>query len=48
MDFVKETYGAENIALAVLHKDETTEHMHVIIKPINPKTKKKTWCRLAF
>lgn len=40
MDFVKETYGAENIALAVLHKDETTEHMHVIIKPINPKTKK--------
>lgn len=40
MDFVRETYGAENIALAVLHKDETTEHMHVIIKPINPKTKK--------
>ena len=40
MDFVKETYGAENIALAVLHKDETTDHMHVIIKPINPKTKK--------
>lgn len=40
MEFVKKTYGAENIALAVLHKDETTQHIHVIVKPINPKTQK--------
>ncbi|MBU9284166.1 plasmid recombination protein, partial [Burkholderia multivorans] len=40
MDFARKEWGANNIALAVLHKDETTPHIHVIFKPVNPKTKK--------
>lgn len=40
MDFARKEFGADNIAVAVLHKDETTPHIHVIFKPVNPKTKK--------
>lgn len=40
MKFVEREVGRENIALAVLHMDETTPHIHVIFKPVNPKTKK--------
>jgi len=40
IDFAKKKFGAENIALAVVHLDETTPHMHIIFKPVNPKTKK--------
>jgi len=40
LEFAKKEFGAENIALAVVHNDETTPHMHVIFKPVNPKTKK--------
>ncbi|MCA8484830.1 plasmid recombination protein [Burkholderia multivorans] len=40
MEFARKEFGADNIALAVLHKDETTPHIHVIFKPVNPKTKK--------
>lgn len=40
MTFARKEFGADNIALAVLHKDETTPHIHVIFKPVNPKTKK--------
>lgn len=38
--FAKKEFGAENIALMVTHNDERTKHMHVIFKPVNPKTKK--------
>lgn len=37
-EFAKKTFGEENIALAVVHSDETTEHLHLIFKPVNPKT----------
>ena len=38
--FACKTFGKENIALAVVHNDETTPHMHLIFKPVNPKTGK--------
>lgn len=40
MEFINKEFGAANIALAILHLDERTPHLHVIFKPINPKTKK--------
>lgn len=39
-EFAKKTFGEENIALAVVHNDETTPHIHIIFKPVNPKTQK--------
>lgn len=39
-EFAKKEFGEDNIALAVVHLDETTPHMHIIFKPVNPKTKK--------
>jgi len=39
-EFAKKTFGEDNIALAVVHRDETTPHMHIIFKPVNPKTQK--------
>lgn len=40
MEFAQEEFLAKNIALAVLHMDESTPHIHVLWKPVNPKTKK--------
>lgn len=40
MTFAKKEFGEDNIALAVIHLDETTPHIHLIFKPVNPKTKK--------
>lgn len=40
MDFARKEFGEDNIALAVLHMDETTPHIHLIFKPVNPKTNK--------
>lgn len=38
--FAQKEFGADNIALAVVHRDETTDHLHLIFKPVNPKTGK--------
>lgn len=34
IDWLKKTYGAENIVAATLHMDETTPHIHASIVPI--------------
>lgn len=39
-EFAKQQFGENNIALAVVHNDETTPHIHIIFKPVNPKTQK--------
>ena len=39
-EFIKKEFGEENLALVVVHNDETTKHIHVIFKPVNPNTKK--------
>jgi len=39
-EFAKRQFGEDNIALAVVHNDETTPHLHLIFKPVNPKTQK--------
>jgi len=39
-EFAKRQFGEDNIALAVVHNDETTPHFHLIFKPVNPKTGK--------
>jgi hypothetical protein len=39
-EFAKKEFGEANIVLAVVHNDETTPHIHVIFKPVNPKTLK--------
>jgi len=38
--YAQKFLGKDNIALAVLHVDETTPHIHIIFKPVNPHTKK--------
>lgn len=40
MEFAKEEFLEKNIAMAILHNDETTPHIHIIFKPVNPKTNK--------
>ncbi len=40
IEFAKKEFGEHNIALAVVHNDETTRHMHIVFKPVNPKTGK--------
>lgn len=32
-----DTFGEDNIVLAVTHEDETTPHVHIILTPITPK-----------
>lgn len=39
-DFLSERYGAENIINAVVHKDETTPHMHCAFVPVVEDKKK--------
>ena len=34
--FVKKRYGEENVISAVVHKDETTPHLHINFVPITP------------
>jgi hypothetical protein len=34
IDWLKKTYGAENVAAATLHMDETTPHIHASVVPI--------------
>ncbi|KAA6318393.1 Plasmid recombination enzyme [termite gut metagenome] len=34
VDWLKQTFGAENLVSAVLHRDETTPHIHATIVPI--------------
>ena len=36
VNFVKKRYGKENIISAVVHKDETTPHLHINFVPITP------------
>jgi hypothetical protein len=40
MEFAKAEFLEKNIAMAILHNDETTPHIHIIFKPVNPKTNK--------
>lgn len=40
IEFAKAEFLEKNIALAVLHQDESTPHIHIIFKPVNPKTNK--------
>lgn len=40
LDFIKKEFGEDNLALVVVHNDERTKHIHVIFKPVNPKTNK--------
>ncbi|KAA6343153.1 Plasmid recombination enzyme [termite gut metagenome] len=34
VDWLKQTFGADNVVSAVLHRDETTPHIHATIVPI--------------
>lgn len=36
VNFVKKRYGEENMISAVVHKDETTPHLHINFVPITP------------
>ena len=36
LEWVKETFGADNIVLAVTHSDECTEHFHCLLTPVTP------------
>ena len=36
VNFVKKKYGEDNIISAVVHKDETTPHLHINFVPITP------------
>ena len=36
VNFVKKRYGEDNIISAVVHKDETTPHLHINFVPITP------------
>lgn len=40
LDTMKNYFGAENILSAMVHKDETSPHMHLYFVPVNPKTGK--------
>jgi len=40
-DWFRETFGADNLAHAVVHLDETTPHLHVIIVPIDERPRKR-------
>jgi len=40
LEFARKEFGEHNIALAVVHNDETSKHMHIVFKPVNPKTQK--------
>ncbi|MDR2913479.1 MAG: plasmid recombination protein [Tannerella sp.] len=44
MDYLKKTYGTENVVAATLHLDETTPHIHASVVPIvrEERRKKKT------
>ena len=39
MSWAKDTFGADNIALAVTHEDESTPHVQMLITPVTPKGK---------
>lgn len=36
--FYQQEYGAENVVSAVVHRDETSPHMHLYAVPIDPRT----------
>lgn len=37
MEWARETFGADNIVLAVTHEDESTPHVQLLVTPITPK-----------
>jgi len=39
MEWLRETYGAENVVAAVLHRDETTLHIQAMVVPIDERGK---------
>lgn len=45
MQYIRDTFGAENITSAVLHVDERTPHLHVCVVPITSdgKLRAKDW-----
>jgi hypothetical protein len=36
--YFKDWYGEENILAAIIHRDETTPHMHIYVAPVSKKT----------
>jgi hypothetical protein len=38
MRWIEARFGAKNVRLAVVHRDETTPHLQVLLTPIDPKT----------
>ena len=41
VDWLRKTYGADNVASVVLHMDEETPHLHATIVPIVQTERKK-------
>ena len=41
LDWLRKTYGADNVVSAVLHMDEETPHIHATIVPIVQTERKK-------
>jgi len=39
MEWLRETYGAENVVAAVLHRDETTLHIQAMVVPLDERGK---------
>lgn len=42
LDWIIKRHGKENVLQAVIHRDETTPHLHVLVIPIHEKTKRYT------
>lgn len=38
MDWLRRTFGAENLVSAIVHLDESTPHIHAVVVPIDPDT----------
>ncbi|RJE16469.1 hypothetical protein PHISCL_11194, partial [Aspergillus sclerotialis] len=39
LDWLKDRHGAENVLSAVVHRDETTPHMQVLVIPLDARGK---------
>ena len=48
IDWLRKTYGADNVVSAVLHMDETTPHLHITVVPITDKEAKERKVRPKF
>ena len=48
LQWLSDTFGQENIRVAVLHQDETTPHIQALVTPIETKTNKKGKSMTSF